>query len=125
MTLQEKMDPQVELALEKLLELLAENEVVQTYQKIAQQVEHHLELKKLEEDIKIAQKEAVNFAHYGKLEAAKQAKQKADALTEKLNQHPLVKEYRQALYEANDLLQYMTCLIEEKVNDALQSKGSD
>lgn len=125
MALQEKMDPKVQLALEKLLGLLEENEVVRAYQAVANQVDHHPELKELEEKIKIAQKEAVNFAHYGKLEAAKQAKLEADRLTEALNQHPLVKEYRRTLYEANDLLQYMTLMIEEKVNAALQNKGSD
>lgn len=117
------LDPQVSAALDELLGLLGQNETIKKYQLLAAKIEKSTELAELEEAIKVAQKETVNFAHYGKIQAAKVEKAKADALTATFNAHPLVVAYRDSLYEANDLLQYMTGLIEERVN--LELTGGD
>ncbi len=116
----EKLPAEVEEKLQELLALLGENEVIVHYQQLAEKVKNNQELKDLEEAIKVAQKETVNFGHYGQINAAKHAKEKADELTEKFNHHPQVVAYREALYEANDLLQYLTSLIQERVNEELQ-----
>lgn len=116
----EKLEPQVIKALEALVNCLSQNEVVLHYQKLDRQVQKNQEIKDLEEKIKYYQKETVNFAHYGKMNAAKEAKEKADALTNQFNEHPLVVSYRKALYETNDLLQYVTGEIEVAINEEVE-----
>ncbi len=119
----EKLDENVQKQLNELLDLLKKDPVIVEYQRLENKVNHHEGLKKLQEDLEKAQKDAVNFTHYEKFTAAKLANEKADSLKEQLDTHPLVVAYRQALYDANELLQYVTELIETKVNIFL--KGSD
>lgn len=116
----EKLPVEVEEKLQELLALLGQNEVILHYQQLAKKVKNNQELQELEEAIKVAQKETVNFGHYGQINAAKEAKKTADELTEVFNQHPQVIAYRKALYEANDLLQYLTGVIQKRVNEELQ-----
>ncbi|GAA2914695.1 YlbF family regulator [Enterococcus pseudoavium] len=111
----------VKAALTHLTALLKENEVIVRYQQLQKKVAENDALQELEEGIKTAQREAVQFAHYGKPEAERAALKKADQLTEEFNQHPLVLEYREQLIEANDLLQHLTTLIQKEVNHALDS----
>lgn len=119
----EKLDENVQKQLNELLDLLKKDPVIVEYQRLENKVNHHEGLKKLQEDLEKAQKDAVNFTHYEKFTAAKLVNEKADSLKEQLDTHPLVVAYRQALYDANELLQYVTELIETKVNIFL--KGSD
>ena len=69
----EKFEPEVTAALNELTNALAENEIVKDYRKIALKVANNSRLQELEEKIKAAQQEAVQFAHYGKPEAEKAA----------------------------------------------------
>ncbi|MFC4772514.1 YlbF family regulator [Enterococcus hermanniensis] len=111
----------VEAALAHLTALLSENETIIRYQQLQKRVDENNTLKELEEDIQKSQKTAVQFAHYDKPEAEKAALKEADRLTKELNQHPLVTAYREQLIEANDLLQYLTTMIQKEVNDALET----
>ncbi|MGP5430034.1 YlbF family regulator [Enterococcus malodoratus] len=110
----------VDAALSHLTALLGENEVITRYQKLQKRVAENDTLQQLEEGIKAAQKDAVQFAHYGKPEAERAALKEADRLTKEFNQHPLVIDYREQLYEANDLLQHLTAMIQKEVNAALE-----
>lgn len=112
----------VEAALTHLTALLGENEVVIRYQQLQKQVEENETLQEIQEKIKSAQKNAVQLAHYGKPEAEKMALKEADQLMAEFDQHPLVVAYREQLQEANDLLQYLTAMIQKAVNDALESE---
>ena len=58
-----KNEAAVDAALTHLTALLSENEVIQDYQKLKKRVAENETLKELEEGIKTAQKEAVQFAH--------------------------------------------------------------
>ncbi|MDT2596491.1 YlbF family regulator [Enterococcus dongliensis] len=116
-----KNEAAVDAALTHLTALLSENEVIQDYQKLKKRVAENETLKELEEGIKTAQKEAVQFAHYDKPEAERAALKKADQLTKEFNQHPLVIAYREQLYEANELLQHLTNSIQKEVNAALEA----
>lgn len=111
----------VEAALSHLTALLGENEVVVRYQQLQKRVEDNETLKELEEGIKAAQKDAVQFAHYDKPEAEREALKEADRLTKEFDQHPLVIAYREQLFEANDLLQHLTNMIQKEVNVALEA----
>ena len=113
----------VKAALDKLSELLEQNEVIQQYKLLKQRVEQNKYLDELIEKIKQAQKDAVQFAHYGKPEAEREAIKQADRLTEEFNQHPLVLAYREQLVEANDLVQHLTALIQRKVNEGLEGES--
>ncbi|KAF1297839.1 hypothetical protein BAU15_08010 [Enterococcus sp. JM4C] len=110
----------VKAALDKLSELLDGNEVIQRYKELKARVEKNAYLDELVEQIKQAQKDAVQFAHYGKPEAERVALKEADRLTTEFNQHPLVLAYREQLIEANDLVQHITDLIQRNVNKELE-----
>lgn len=114
----------VEAALSHLTALLGENEVIVHYQELQKRVAENDTLQELEEGIKAAQKAAVQFAHYGKPEAEREALKEADRLTKAFDEHPLVVAYREQLYEANDLLQHLTTMIQKEVNAALEEEES-
>lgn len=114
----------VEAALSHLTALLGENEVIVHYQELQKRVSENDTLQELEEGIKAAQKDAVQFAHYGKPEAEREALKEADRLTKAFDEHPLVVAYREQLYEANDLLQHLTTMIQKEVNAALEEEES-
>ncbi|QCI87315.1 hypothetical protein FE258_00065 [Vagococcus zengguangii] len=119
------MEQTVEAALQDLLAELAENPVIIDYKTIEEQAKNHPKLSELAEAIKFQQKQAVKFAHYGKPVAEQEAIKQADELMREFEDHPLVVTYRQRLIEANDLLQYVTNLIEKEVNIALTLKFED
>lgn len=121
----QEIDPIVQAALTELLSQLGQSEIIQSYKQIEARVSGHEGLHALTEKIKVKQKEAVKFAHYGKPEAEKQAIKAADELTAEFDQHPLVIRYRQKLIEANDLLQHMTNLLEDKINVQLDLRYKD
>ncbi|MGX2943652.1 YlbF family regulator [Enterococcus alishanensis] len=108
--------------LEQLTNLLQENEIIQNYQQIKQRVDQNKNLRALEDAMEAAQKEAVQFAHYGKPEAEQAAIRRADDLKKQIDTHPQVVAYRDALYEANDLLQHLTTMIQKEVNDAMEEE---
>lgn len=109
-------------SLDMLLAQLGENEVITSYKEIAQKVDQHEGLKELVESIKAHQKDAVQYAHYDKPEAEKEAIRLANTKQKEFDEHPLVIVYREKLVEANDLLQYVTHLLEKNVNDGLEEK---
>ncbi|WP_348921174.1 YlbF family regulator [Enterococcus rotai] len=109
--------------LTKLLTLLGEDELIQRYKELEAKVQKNEKLTDLVEQIKAAQKDAVQFAHYDKPEAEKAAIQRADALTKEFDEHPLVVAYREQLMEANDLLQHVTDMIQYRINEELEKEG--
>ncbi|MGM0123064.1 hypothetical protein IGI37_000430 [Enterococcus sp. AZ194] len=113
----------VQAALDKLSELLADNEIIQQYQALKERVEKNEHLATLVEQIKQSQKEAVQFAHYDKPEAERVAIKEAARLTEEFNQHPLVLAYREQLVEANDLVQHLTDYIQRRVNKEIEGES--
>ncbi|MGY3748646.1 YlbF family regulator [Vagococcus acidifermentans] len=119
-----KYEPKVAEKLELVIRQLTENEVIQEYQKLEQQIGSHQGLKELVEAIKRHQKDAVQFAHYGKPNAEQEALRQADELTSQFDNHPLVMAYRDSLIEANDLLQHVTKLLEQRVNQGLADQST-
>ncbi len=112
----------IEEVLNKLLEKIGDNEVIMSYKEIAVKVDQHEGLKQMVEEIKKLQKDAVQFDHYEKPEAHKEAVRLANAKQQEFDEHPLVIAYREKLIEANDLLQHMTHLLEKSVNDGLEAR---
>lgn len=107
---------------DKLLALLQTHESVQKFQGVQERAQNHKGLKSLEEQIKAAQKDAVNFAHYDKPEAEKQAIAEIDRLNQAYKSHPLVASYRDSLVEADELLQHVSKMIQKEVNLAIEGE---
>lgn len=118
------VDEEINKELARLLTLIGEDEVIKRYKELEKKVKNNQKLTELVEQIKAAQKDAVQFAHYGKPEAEKAAIARADALTKQFDDHPLVIAYREQLIEANDLLQYLTDKIQFRINEELEKEGS-
>lgn len=115
-----EQEPEIKKALLQLTDLLAENDTIRRFQKLQAQIAQHEGLKLLTEELKKAQKDAVQYAHYGKPEAERQAVRRADELKAQFDTHPLVSAYRESLAEANDLLHHLTDLIQDQVNHAIE-----
>lgn len=115
-------EAEVESALKELIKKIGANDVIADYKKIALKVDQHEGLKNLVEEIKAHQKDAVRFAHYEKFEAEKEALRLANDKQKAFDEHPLVIDYREKLIEANDLLQHVTFLLEQNVNDNIEHK---
>ncbi|MTD41900.1 hypothetical protein GIX45_25425 [Erwinia sp. CPCC 100877] len=116
-------DKRINEELDKLLALIGEDQRIKRYQELESRVQKHVKLNELVEQIKAAQKDAVQFAHYDKPEAERAAIARADALTREFDEHPLVVAYRAQLVEANDLLQHITEMIQYRMNDELEKEG--
>ena len=116
-------DKEINEELTTLLSLLGEDELIQRYKELEERVQNNEKLTDLVEKIKAAQKDAVQFAHYDKPEAEKDAIKRADELTKEFDEHPLVVAYREQLMEANDLLQHVTDMIQYRINEELEKEG--
>lgn len=117
------IDEEINKELTRLLMLITEDEVIIRYKQLEKKIKENEKLTKLVEQIKEAQKDAVQYAHYGKTEAEKEAISRADTLTQQFDTHPLVSAYREQLIEANDLLQYITDRIQYRINEELEKEG--
>ena len=115
-------EKQLEQEVEKLLDLLKNHESVQQFQTVRNRAENHPKLKELEAQIKAAQKDAVNFEHYGKPEARRQAVAEINRLNKEYKSHPLVESYRQSLIEADELLQHVSTMIQKNVNRVIEGE---
>lgn len=120
-----QMEADIERVLNELLDLIGQSDIIRDYQQIEKQAKEHPALLALAEKIKVEQKQAVKFAHYGKPVAEQEAIKKADALMQEFEEHPLVVTYRQKLILANDLLQHVTNLLEAEVNEHIELSYQD
>lgn len=118
-------EPEIQVALEQLVHLLGEHDFIKEFQEIQQRALQNKHLQNLEKQIKQAQKAAVQFAHYDKSEAEKQANAEIDRLKKEYENHPLVIRYREKMLNANELLHYITVNFEKKVNEAIEEEGTN
>ena len=113
----------IDKELRHLLTLIGEDEIIIRYKELEKRIKENKKLTTLVEEIKKAQKDVVQYAHYEKPEAEKEAIARTNALTKEFDEHPLVIAYREQLIEANDLLQYITDKIQYRINDELEKGG--
>lgn len=119
------LDEATKAHLQRLTDLLKENELIQDYQKIEEKAQNHAHLNQLIADIKIKQKEAVAFNHYGKPEAEKIAIKEAEAFTKEFNEHMVVTSYQDALVEANDILQHLVATVQDELKEQINQTLED
>lgn len=115
-------EQQVAREVDQLVALLQESALVKNFKTVEKQARKHEGLKALEEQIKAAQKDAVNFAHYDKPEAEKKAIQEIERLNQAFKAHPLVQAYRQQLIETDELLHHISSTIQKEVNEAIEKE---
>lgn len=111
------MNQEIKQALINLQHELSNQSVVQKYYELDYKIKHCLTITEYERKIEEAQKSAVQSRAYHKEEAYQYWNEQADYYHECLNNHPLVLEYRQIVNEVNDLLQLVTSVITDEVNE--------
>lgn len=119
------MEESIQKELDQLEQLLAAHPTIREFKEVQMRAQNNAALKELEAQIKRAQKDAVQYAHYKKPEAEKIAIQEIARLQATYDQHPLVVRYRDVLYEANELLHYVTTTLQKKVNQVIEEEPLD
>ncbi|WEG11545.1 RicAFT regulatory complex protein RicA family protein [Pullulanibacillus sp. KACC 23026] len=110
----------------ELAKLLAETDEVDFFKRAEAQINENEKVQQLIRRIKLLQKESINLQHYGKEEALRQNEEKLNQLMKELDEIPIVQEFKQSQADVNDLLQFISITISNKVTDEiLLSTGGD
>lgn len=117
-----QLDPAVRSALEDLDAAIAKHSVIADYQKIERQVLNNGHLTQLQDELKAVKKDIVTFQKIDKPKAAAAAKAKADQIEQALANDPLTIAYRQSLYEADEILEYITQRLETQLQTTMAEK---
>ncbi|RLQ91642.1 RicAFT regulatory complex protein RicA family protein [Falsibacillus albus] len=118
-------DDIVERATE-LAKMIAETEEVDFFKRAEEQINENQKVREMIASIKSLQKQAVNFQHYGKLEALKMVEEKIEKIEEELDAIPIVQQFKESQIEVNDILQIVSSAISNTVTDEIiKSTGGD
>jgi polar amino acid transport system ATP-binding protein len=109
-----------EAELNSLIEILKKNEVIVHYQEAEENTKDNRALEQLVETIKSKQKEAAAFEHYAKPAAAEKTAAELAELNKQLKDSIAVQQYREALWDANELLENVISIIQRGVDDAIE-----
>jgi len=109
-----------EAELNGLIEILKKNEVIIRYQEAEENIQGNRALEQLVETIKSKQKEAAAFEHYAKPAAAAKTAAELAQLNKQLEESIAVQQYREALWDANELLENVIGIIQRGVDDAIE-----
>jgi cell fate (sporulation/competence/biofilm development) regulator YmcA (YheA/YmcA/DUF963 family) len=109
-----------------LAKMIAETEEVDFFKRAEAQIHENKKISDRISVIKGLQKQAVNFQHYGKVEALKKTEEKIAALEQELDELPIVYEFKQSQADVNDLLQLVASTISNSVtNEIIESTGGN
>ena len=92
-------------------------ELIKQYQNVEQQIHENSSIDQKMKQLKLQQKQSVNFQNYGKHQAYQKSEEEIYRLEKEINALPIVEEFRSAQYEANDLLQMMVKTMEDRLNE--------
>ena len=120
MTQELPIEGPAEAELNRLIEMLGKNEVIVRYQEAEENTKDNRALEQLVETIKSKQKEAVAFEHYAKPAAAEKTAAELAELNKQLKDSIAVQQYREALWDANELLENVISIIQRGVDDAIE-----
>lgn len=109
------MDDKLQYEFDQLLSIIQEQTAYKEFIEAKEKIQTS-DIQTLLNDIEMAQKNSVHFNHYHKDKAYQQNEGHIDRLYQQLNTHDMVCQYRDSLYEANDLLHYITTTLEEGIN---------
>lgn len=105
----------------QLAKAVSELDYVQDFRKTEAKLRANTELFSLQNEMKQLQKDAVLYKKIGKMQAFKETSQAAQKIEKKLKKDLLVEQYFIELKDVNDLAQYVTHEIEQKVNHLLEN----
>ena len=109
-----------------LAKMIAETDEVDFFKKAEAKINENDKVSQKISTIKALQKQAVNFQHYGKVEAYKNTEDKLEALQQELDDIPIVNEFKESQADVNDLLQLVATTISNCVTDEiLKSTGGN
>ena len=120
MTQELPIEGPAEAELNRLIEILKKNEVIVRYQEAEENTKDNRALEQLVETIKSKQKEAAAFEHYAKPAAAAKTAAELVGLNKQLKDNIAVQQYREALWDANELLENVISIIQRGVDDAIE-----
>ncbi|WP_159072156.1 YlbF family regulator [Trichococcus paludicola] len=120
MTQELPIEGPAEAELNSLIEILKKNEVIVHYQEAEENTKDNRALEQLVETIKSKQKEAAAFEHYAKPAAAEKTATELAELNKQLKDSIAVQQYREALWDANELLENVISIIQRGVDDAIE-----
>lgn len=109
-----------------LAKMIAETEEVDFFKRAEALIHENEKISQHITTIKSLQKQAVNFQHYGKVEALKKTEEKIATLEQELDEIPIVNEFKQSQADVNDLLQLVASTISNSVtNEIIESTGGN
>ena len=108
-------------AAENLLQAIKQHDSVRYFQKAEQKIKAFPELEQQVDKMKAYQQEAVLYQKIDKQVAKEKAGEQADQLQKDLSELPIVKDYRDKMQDASDLVQYITNSLETKINEELSN----
>ena len=120
MTQELPIEGPAEAELNRLIEMLGKNEVIVRYQEAEENTKDNRALEQLVETIKSKQKEAAAFEHYAKPAAAAKTAAELAELNKQLKDSIAVQQYREALWDANELMENVISIIQRGVDDAIE-----
>lgn len=91
-------------------------ELIKQYQNVEQQIHENSSIDQKMKQLKLQQKQSVNFQNYGKHRAYQKSEKEISQLEKEINALPIVEEFRSAQFEANELLQLMVSTMEQSLN---------
>ncbi|MCF0240173.1 MAG: YlbF family regulator [Streptococcus gallolyticus] len=109
----------LETGIKALQKAIENHESVVAFRDIEHEVKDNQVFARKVRRMKQHQQEAVLFDKIGKRTAAKLALGKADMIEEELLSVPIIQEYRARMQDASDLMQYVTGVLEDKINEEL------
>ncbi|MGG4169889.1 RicAFT regulatory complex protein RicA family protein [Rossellomorea vietnamensis] len=111
---------------EELATMIAETEEVDFFKQAESQIHENQKVREMIASIKSLQKQAVNFQHYGKIEALKMVEAKIENLEKEIDEIPVVQQFKESQTDVNDLLQIVASVISNNVTDhIIETTGGD
>ncbi|MBM7650086.1 cell fate (sporulation/competence/biofilm development) regulator YmcA (YheA/YmcA/DUF963 family) [Bacillus ectoiniformans] len=110
----------------ELAKMISETEEVAFFKEAESKIHENQKVREKIASLKSLQKQAVNFQHYGKLEALKMIEEKIEKIEKDLDEIPVVQQFKDSQVEVNELLQIVSSAISNTVTDQIiESTGGD
>ncbi|WP_117169642.1 RicAFT regulatory complex protein RicA family protein [Paraliobacillus sediminis] len=109
---------------DELASQIANIEEVERFKQVEERLNNNKKIKKLINQMKALQKQAVNFQAYGKTEALKKVEKEIDLIQEEIDAIPIVQEFKESQVMINDILQVVTATITDEVTEEMKDASS-
>lgn len=104
----------------ELAELISTSEEVQFYKQAEKQIQNNAEIQELIKLIKKRQKEAVAFETFQNQKMVDKINGEIEELQDRLDQYPIVSQFKQAQEDINYLLQLVVTVIRDTVSEKIE-----